>query len=127
MLANLMTELQKRGFTMVNIEEMREQLGYAFGGSAHWRGEVATRYPDDDRNAAASTELQTLEASVVKIPDKLMQAYCDACEFYDSRDQLERFLAIENEMRNGIGFRGSWESAADFVRDLLDESARQLR
>jgi hypothetical protein len=49
---------------MHHIEETREQLGLAFGCSAYWRGEVATRYPDDDRNRAASGELETLESSV---------------------------------------------------------------
>jgi hypothetical protein len=89
-----------------------EHLKLDLENTASWREEQAIRFPDDDRNTAAVTQLNHLISTVDNVPQDLMTAYA---EFFDLMADSEK----HQEMLRSIGFRETYADATDFVRHFI--------
>ena len=98
---------------MLRVKEAREHLVLDFNNAAHWRRELADKYPGDDRNIQAAEILERLAAGVSDIDDATMDVY--AALFDEQPD------SADSELLRRIGFDWHPGSAAEFVSRYIAE------
>jgi hypothetical protein len=98
--------------------DIRNELILDFQETALWRRRLITKFPDDDRNAAAADLLERLSGSVQDVPEVLLLQYSQIL------DELETDAALDEALR-WIGFRSFPTSAADYVSWFVDRHGRK--
>ena len=101
---------------------MIEHLQTAFENSAEWRREKASEYPDDDRNLEAATQLDALAKSVANVSAECAAQYAELFSGGNTRAVEE-----EQEMIRSVGFHSSWDTAEEFIGDLVERIKRVER
>ncbi len=87
-----------------------------FAHQAEWRRGKAEQYPDDDRNIAAAEALERLATTVKDVKDDFAMAYAEL--FADDDDNF-RICELEGEMLKAVGFHNHWDTAEDFIKDII--------
>jgi hypothetical protein len=93
-----------------------EHLQTAFENSAEWRREKANEYPDDHRNREAAAQLDALAKSVESVSAECAAQYAELCAGGDAYRTVEE----KQEMIRSIGFHGTWDTAEEFINDLVE-------
>lgn len=91
-------------------------------GSAEWRRQKATEFPEDaTRLLGAARELDDLAAqfSAGDVDPELVAQYAAL-----GADDAHRVTEVENEMTREIGFHASYDKADDFVREIISRVKR---
>jgi hypothetical protein len=101
-----------------------KELQELFASQAHWRAEVATRFPDDrERNEDAAKIFERLAETAADVPQSLLDAYGAVFLRWVTDDVVR----TEQEMLKSVGFRIAPENAEVYPRSFLDLVAFENR
>jgi hypothetical protein len=89
-----------------------------FNATSRWRSRQAVRFPDDRRNADASTRLTELK-SEIEIPDGFWKAAPDFSIV------CPRWSAAISQTNRDVGFRSHPLTFSEYLHDLLSNLAMQ--
>lgn len=104
---------------------MIEHLQTAFENSAEWRREKAAEYPHDaSRNLSAASQLDDLAKSVADVDTGRAAQYT---ELFNGERDATRAVEEEQEMIRSAGFHNSWDTADEFIDDLVERIKRVER
>lgn len=93
----------------------------SFEGSADWRRQKASEYPDDAaRNLEAAAQLDSLAAqfNAGDVDPELVAEY----ESLGNSDVAHRVVEVESELLKHVGFHRHFANADDFIRAIIEEA-----
>ena len=104
---------------------MIEHLQTAFENSAEWRRQKAEEYPHDaSRNLSAATQLGVLAKSAANVEAGRAAQYA---ELFGGEGDSCRAVEEEQEMIRSVGFHSFWDTADEFIDDLIARIKRVER
>ena len=85
---------------------------------------VASEYPEDARNEDAIAGLKRLAETVSDVSKEQADAYAALWDNDCDDSLVHRVVELELEMLRRVGFSGHWDTADEFVADLVKQAAR---
>jgi hypothetical protein len=104
-------------------DTVEQYLRNELEGLVYWRGNVAERYPEDDRNAEAVAHAKRMLAQLPQANELLLARFRQLAHQLDNRDltdgQIAHIGEEEREFWRTVGFHGGYESIDQLIEDLI--------
>lgn len=103
-----------------------DRLRTAIESAADFRARTHAEYPDDRRNADAIAGLKRLAETVSDVSKEQADAYAALWDTDRDDSRAHRAVELESEMLRRVGFSDSWDTADQFIAELVQQAARSV-
>jgi hypothetical protein len=102
-----------------------DRLRDAIDEAADLRLRASAKFPDDKRNEEALARLQRLTETLPRVSDEQADIYKALWDNDCDSGLIYRAVELEREMLKGIGFSEHWDTAEEFIAELVRRAARR--